>query len=51
MVVSNLANKSFHSQIKKYKVSYHTQRRWLKESLKDEVFNFNKEKKKTLLLF
>lgn len=44
-VVFNLANRSFHSQIKKYQVSYHTQRRWLEELIKDEVFNFKKEER------
>ena len=45
-VVSNLSNQSFSSGTKKYKVSYHTQRKWLNELTADQIFNFAEEEKK-----
>jgi transposase len=42
-VVFNLTDRSFLSGTRKYKVSYHTQRKWLKRIIKNEVFNFQKE--------
>lgn len=42
-VIFNLSNQSFSSSTKKYKIPYHTQRRWLEEIIKEEVFNFDKE--------
>ena len=45
-VVSNLSCQSFSSGTKKYKVSYHTQRKWLDELTADQIFNFDEEKKK-----
>ncbi|MFN4197288.1 MAG: ISL3 family transposase [Caldimicrobium sp.] len=44
-LIFNLSNQSFHSAAKKYKISYHTQRRWLEQIIKEEVFNFDKEEK------
>jgi len=47
-VISSLATQSFRLCAKKYKVSYHTQRRWLKELVDNQVFNFEiEEKEKT----
>lgn len=44
-VITSLSNQSFSSGTKKYKVSYHTQRRWLEELIHDQVFNFSDEEK------
>ena len=42
-VVFNLSDRSFNAGTKRYAVSYHTQRKWLKEIIGGEVFNFTKE--------
>ena len=44
-VVFNLSDRSFLSGTRKYNVSYHTQRKWLNEVVKTEVFNFSEEEK------
>lgn len=44
-VIFNLSDRSFRSGTKRFKVSYHTQRKWLKELVQGEVFNFEKEEK------
>ena len=43
-VIFNLSDRSFSSGTKRYAVSYHTQRKWLKELVHDEVLNFEKER-------
>lgn len=43
-VIFNLSDRSFRSGTKKYKVSYHTQRRWLNELTKNKLFDFTDEK-------
>jgi transposase len=43
-VVFNLSDRSFASGSKRFNVSYHTQRRWLKELIEQEVLNFTEEK-------
>lgn len=45
-VVSHLSGKSFSSDTKKYKVSYHTQRKWLNKLTANQIFNFVEEEKK-----
>lgn len=47
-VVFNLSDSSFSSGTKKFKVSYHTQRKWLKELISEEVCNFSKEEKENI---
>lgn len=44
-VITNLSTQSFSEGSKKYKISYHTQRRWLTELIEHEVLNFNEEEK------
>ena len=44
-VVLNLSDRSFLSGTRKYSVSYHTQRKWLNELVRTEVFNFSEEEK------
>lgn len=44
-VVLNLSDRSFLSGTRKYNVSYHTQRKWLKEIVSSSVFDFSKEEK------
>lgn len=44
-VIFNLVNQSFSANSKKYLVSYPTQRRWLKQLIEDQVFDFSKEEK------
>lgn len=44
-VIFNLADRSFSSGTRKYKVSYNTQRRWLNELTADKLFDFDKEEK------
>jgi len=43
-VIFNLSDRSFSSGTKRYAVSYHTQRKWLKELVHDEVLYFEKER-------
>jgi len=43
-VIFNLSDRSFRSGTKRFNVSYHTQRKWLKEIVQCEVLNFEKEK-------
>lgn len=47
-VVFNLTDRSFSSGTKKFKVSYSTQKRWLKEIISNEIFNFNLEKQENV---
>lgn len=47
-VVFNLSDRSFSSGCKKYGVSYHTQRKWLKEIIHNEVFSFHKEEEENI---
>jgi transposase len=42
-VIYNLADRSFQSGTKRYQVAYSTQRRWLKELVQDELYNFSRE--------
>lgn len=44
-VIFNLSDRSFSAGTKKYKVSYHTQKRWLNELVKDKLFDFESEEK------
>lgn len=44
-VIFNLSNQSFSAVSKKYKVSYHTQRKWLEELIRFQVLNFTDEEK------
>jgi len=44
-VIFNLSDRSFSSGTKRYKVSYHTQRKWLNELISTQVCNFEKEEK------
>lgn len=44
-VITSLATQSFSQGSKKYKVSYHTQRKWLTELVESEVLNFKEEEK------
>lgn len=44
-VVLNLSDRSFLSGTRKYNVSYHTQRKWLKEIISSSVFDFSSEEK------
>lgn len=48
-VVDNLADRSFKAGTKRFKVSYHTQRRWLNDIIASEVFNFTLEEKESKL--
>jgi len=48
-VIFNLSDRSFSSGTKKYKVSYHTQRRWLNELTADKLFDFKKEEEENKL--
>jgi len=44
-VIFNLSDRSFRSGTKRYKVSYHTQRRWLHELTENKLFDFTEEEK------
>lgn len=44
-VIFNLSDRSFSSGTKTYKVSYHTQRKWLTELVHGQVCNFDEEEK------
>lgn len=44
-VILNLSDRSFRSGSKRFNVSYHTQRKWLKELISDKVCNFTEEEK------
>ncbi len=46
-VIAGLANQSFSSGTRKYKVSYHTRRKWLEELIAQEVLNFDQEEKES----
>jgi len=47
-VVFNLSDRSFNAGTKRYSVSYHTQRKWLKELVSHKVFNFETEEKEAI---